>query len=77
MSVTEDYSRKARQTLYSVFVMKMNKFTVFLKHKVIHFLHCNIFIGCFVVESYNYMCDLTFSSVVSKVLDFWDITLYC
>jgi len=32
MSVTEDYSGKARQTLNIIFVIKMNKFTVFLKH---------------------------------------------
>jgi Tfp pilus assembly protein PilZ len=60
MSFTEDYSSKARQTLYSVFVMKMNKFTVFLKPKKIYFIHRNMLIGWFVVESYNYMRDLTF-----------------
>jgi len=38
----------------------MNKITVFLKPNKIHFIHRNMLIGWFVVESYNYMCDLTF-----------------
>jgi len=41
--------------------MNMNKITVFLKSSKIHFIHRNMLIGWFVVESYNYMCDLTFS----------------
>jgi len=60
MSVIEDYSCKARQTFYSVYVMKMNKITIFLKSNKIHFFHRNMSNGRFVVESYNYMCDLMF-----------------
>jgi hypothetical protein len=49
MSATEENSRKVKQSLCSIFVMKINKITVYLQTKKIYFPHCNTRIGWYKV----------------------------